>query len=524
LQCLISFGQLGQIFLQNNFSTAVTVLIYNPPLVHVEKGDIITLVGGVICVLFIVILVKPGLLSSVVTPPVVHANPIEIIAPPSRSYDTSTISFQNISSKLVNSTTLEVLSLPEPYRIFYSTKPLDAPRLFLPDNMETFGASDNPGREQDMIPFAYLEESRGGITGEFNIPYDIWTMNITVSPNQRPQYANFRMVLCDAKNGTVLEGAEILNSGTILKNVQVSNKDMYLIISTQNIDKYRITFETPRKYYNKYHLLSNSSKQTTISGISTQQLETKPVIKSLSYIIRGMNKHIDYQMYGGVNDYLSGNIPSTQKGDTYYIQQYNQQLMNNDVQNKYLQDLVEKIKKNEDIRDDQARIAISLTQQFYYDKSGTVINDSRIYYPYETIYLDRGVCIDKNVLLAYLLKELGYGVAIFVFGPEQHAVVGVKAPVQYTYKNTGYAFVDATCPMIPTWSGKLYSDPIVIPISDGVSFDSISEEYYDAQEFNRIIKLVDQIGLVLPEVDYYSAQRLRQKYGMVQVYQKDVCR
>lgn len=140
-----------------------------------------------------------------------------------------------------------------PYQIFYSDNPLSFPRFKLPDNMETFGASEIPFRNQEMVPFAFVEDKRGGLTQKFRVPYPLWILNTTVTANLTPQYGNFRMVLAYASNGTIIEGQEILNRGTTYRVVQTSNTDLYMIITTAYIDRYRITLETPRSYYDTYH-------------------------------------------------------------------------------------------------------------------------------------------------------------------------------------------------------------------------------------------------------------------------------
>ena len=117
--------------------------------------------------------------------------------------------------------------------------------------METFGASDVPLHEASPnIPFAYIEESRGGLTQAFSVPYDVWVLNISVTANRQPQYAMFRMVLCDAK-GNILQGAEIQYPGTMYKVVEASGTGMYMIISTASVDSFRISLETPLRYYEK---------------------------------------------------------------------------------------------------------------------------------------------------------------------------------------------------------------------------------------------------------------------------------
>ncbi len=151
---------------------------------------------------------------------------------------------------------------PEPYRIFYTGKPLDYPVFRLPENMETFGASDIPWKAPDIVTFAYLEEPRGGLSQVFSVPYILWRMNISVDARIKPQYARFDMVLCYAKDGRVIDGIEILNGGLAFRNVQVSNTDMYIIVHTQNVDRFRINFETPRAYYNQVTQMNISNQIT----------------------------------------------------------------------------------------------------------------------------------------------------------------------------------------------------------------------------------------------------------------------
>ncbi len=80
--------------------------------------------------------------------------------------------------------------------------------------MQSFGASDIPLRTTELVTFAFAEDTRGGLTQTFTVPYPVWVINTTVISNVTPQYGSFRMVLCYASNGKVIEGEEILNRGT----------------------------------------------------------------------------------------------------------------------------------------------------------------------------------------------------------------------------------------------------------------------------------------------------------------------
>ncbi len=97
-------------------------------------------------------------------------------------------------------------------------------------------------------------------------------------------------------------------------------------------------------------------------------------------------------------------------------------------------------------------------------------------FPVETVVDRAGDCDDKSLLLAGLLSREGYTVALLLFGPESHMAVGVGSD-DYHYKNTGYAFVETTNYSfigVPTdklgGDLTLYSDPVIIPISNGTKF------------------------------------------------------
>jgi hypothetical protein len=212
----------------------------------VEKGDILFFAAGIITVIVIAILVNPqsipGFLPQV---PVATPLPEQTRIP---------LPVQTI----ISPTFKEMTPVPRPteaalYRIYYSEKPLSYPRLKLPENMENFGASDILQRNMDLVPFAFIEEQRGGLTQEFTVPYPLWVLNISVIANTSPQYGNFRMLLCNASDGTIIEGVEILNHGSAYRIIQISNTELYMIISATSVDFYRITLETPRTYYDTYH-------------------------------------------------------------------------------------------------------------------------------------------------------------------------------------------------------------------------------------------------------------------------------
>lgn len=221
------------------------VIRENTPVVCVDKGDLYTVIGGFAVILVVAMLVNPGLFAHISLSGNSGSTPTETTAVEPVTQVTLTTAATPLQTVGENRTPAP----KEPYRIVYTSNPFSYPVIHLPDHMETFGASDiNP--DKNMTPFAYIEESRGGITQEFSVPYDTWAMNISVTADRRPQYAVFRMVLCDA-TGSILTGAKIQYPGTMYKTVHGSGSGLYMIISTDNVDSFRITLETPTRLYEK---------------------------------------------------------------------------------------------------------------------------------------------------------------------------------------------------------------------------------------------------------------------------------
>jgi hypothetical protein len=213
----------------------------------VDKGDLFTLAGGLVVILVIAVIANPGLLPAFLPGA------------------TKTPAGQEVQETAVP-TTVPTVVIPSPAptpaanrtpqppaaptRILYTNNPFKYPVIHLPDHMETFSGSDTPLRSNQTVTFAYIKGSGGGLTTIFTVPYELWALNISVTANSQPQYADFRMVLCDAKTGAFITGGEIRNGGSMYKVVR-STGPMYMIISGSYIDSFTILLETPYTYYVK---------------------------------------------------------------------------------------------------------------------------------------------------------------------------------------------------------------------------------------------------------------------------------
>lgn len=242
--------------------------------------------------------------------------------------------------------------------------------------------------------------------------------------------------------------------------------------------------------------------------------ETGADARELTYTVRGRTGAVPLTLYGGVYDAMPDRIVGYVGDDD--AARY-RRIIGEQSTRPYLRDIVATIASMTDEPDDRARIAVSLVQEIEYDDARANGTYFGVRYPYETLCLGRGVCSDKSVLLAALLRELGFGVALFEFQAENHMAVGVLCPDGYGYRGTGYAFVESTSPSIVTdaggeyrGTGRLVSAPRVVSVAEGAAFASIETEAKDAAEWNELRGM----GSTLDSYHYGRWQELCRKYGL----------
>lgn len=251
--------------------------------------------------------------------------------------------------------------------------------------------------------------------------------------------------------------------------------------------------------------------------------ETNPIMTNGIYVIRGQKGSIPFLAYGGLRDYLANKSRyvtcySSTCPESEVLEKSIENQLTDSLQDKYLYPLVEQIKTKTTNEDDQVRIAVSYVQHIPYDWEAFNSGIIKQRYPYEVIYDNKGVCMEKARLLAYILMKLGYNVSLFEF--DNHEAVGIKCPLQYSYINSGYCFIESTAPTIITDSendyigvGKLGYPNYIIHISGGKSFDSVDEEYNDARKFQSIVQL-GKTNYYLDSYTYTQWQTLVAKYDI----------
>lgn len=244
-------------------------------------------------------------------------------------------------------------------------------------------------------------------------------------------------------------------------------------------------------------------------------IPTLQVTRTYPYVLAGSHDEITLALDRDTRLQVAGTVPRFSGNRTAYYLAYLDNARGGDA----VRDLADHIRKKTPSGDDRVRIAISLVQNIPYDTKDLTEPPHRMLLPYEVLYENTGVCGEKSLLLAALLRELGYGSALMEFPLQHHMAVGIRSPEQHTYNNTGYAFIETTRPEITTYSegtygyaGRLTSPVLLVPVSSGRSFNTIAVEAMDADRYDRIISGGPRVS----RMDYLQWQDLLAKYGMDQ--------
>ena len=256
---------------------------------------------------------------------------------------------------------------------------------------------------------------------------------------------------------------------------------------------------------------------------TTPDSGTSPDISANSYVTRTYSYYLEGR---------SGSIPlalSTELYTSYLTKSPRWDITDNasyflsytsdPAQAPYVARLANEIREETPDPDNQARIATNLVQHITYYK------ETKYRYPYEVLYEESGVCGEKAMLLADLLKELGFQSAVFYFVPENHMTAAIGCPAPYDFSNTGYCFIEATRPRIITDEagnfpgfGRLSSIPEVIPVSNGRTLLTADADYNDARTWitlNARNAEAKETGGSLSTADRERWYELNAKYDMV---------
>ncbi|MFA5986528.1 MAG: hypothetical protein WC819_04260 [Parcubacteria group bacterium] len=169
---------------------------------------------------------------------------------------------------------------------------------------------------------------------------------------------------------------------------------------------------------------------------------------------KGKNYSLDEKLYDSYYTFYES-LPAQNifNGESLVgeLEKKNELFVTENTRDKTIGDLAQAIKslgEKNDLNEDQiVELVASFVQTIPYDDNEynnreTVVPKED--YPYEVLYKNKGICSDKSYLAYSLLRDLGYGVALFIFPEDQHMAIGVACPREYSNYDSGYCFLETT--------------------------------------------------------------------------------
>ncbi|MFH1183072.1 MAG: hypothetical protein V1690_02310 [Candidatus Moraniibacteriota bacterium] len=248
-------------------------------------------------------------------------------------------------------------------------------------------------------------------------------------------------------------------------------------------------------------------------------IEAATSTRSLTGVISGKKKSVTVNVDSDTYNYIY-NVPRLSCTDIpgcSSITERDQRIINEATQKAALAPLVAAIRAKTKKADDQARLAISLVQKIPYDtaKSDAIERgeDTHFRYPYEAIYDNQQICGESSYLIAFLLAELGYAAGVFVFPEAGHDTAAIKCPMKYSYKSTGYCFIESTYRNIITYdtmATRYSSDYIFEELAPAGREFSPKKDYKDAQSLKKFYAKWNKLS----KKDRKKYNKIKKKYGL----------
>jgi hypothetical protein len=238
----------------------------------------------------------------------------------------------------------------------------------------------------------------------------------------------------------------------------------------------------------------------------------------------------DYYVNLDRSFYYTGILPSDWEAQ-YYLN-----FLDSDEDQNTLSSLIDIVANQTGQSGDELVMALSsLVQNIPYDceKLFNLQNpekgDYQTYYPYQTMFLQEGVCGDSSILLGKILQELGYGAAYLIYDQSDHMALGIQCPTSvatYLSDGLGYCYIETTGPSRigvkpENLAGREFNEtPLVVQISEGKTFnkmtflaDQMASEVYQYSDYILQLSTCQEITLF---------KSIRQSEEQLGVYVADI--
>ena len=138
-------------------------------------------------------------------------------------------------------------------------------------------------------------------------------------------------------------------------------------------------------------------------------------------------------------------------------------------------------------------LTLAFVQSIPYDDSRakeilSKTGDVQMQYPYETLYRQTGVCSDKSLLATAILRQMGYGVALFAYEQDNHMAIGVQCPKDSSTYGSGYCYGETTAVgnkigIIPSFD---VSTNKTVSVGELSAFDASQTQQSNLQQLGQV--------------------------------------
>lgn len=182
--------------------------------------------------------------------------------------------------------------------------------------------------------------------------------------------------------------------------------------------------------FNPFYFSSSNGEggndSNIISNVTEMLIPTydkKPVYKVYSFFYGGKNYDMNLLLYEDLYDYYRASSTNTYSGS---LNSFLTNFATDEKQQDAIKQITSFAKEQNLTRQQEMELMLSFVCQMPYDDSKLYSTDGSWQYAYQTLYENTGVCADKTLLAAALLKDLDYEVALLDFESDQHMALGLK--------------------------------------------------------------------------------------------------
>jgi hypothetical protein len=141
--------------------------------------------------------------------------------------------------------------------------------------------------------------------------------------------------------------------------------------------------------------------------------------------------------------YQSNNVPSNLRDSFYSI--FTTTFKSGDMMlAQIITDLKSLARANNFNSDETLEFIMAFVQFIPYDHAKVALSNPQPNFIYETLYKNSGICSDKSFLSLAVLRNLGYGAAMFDYPDNNHSAAAVQCQAENSTYNSGYCFIETT--------------------------------------------------------------------------------